>query len=79
VPVLTLGTSEIKVGDLMSAAVSRLAAAAPGLQQVRRATERGPIGLREIRWYQLSGTSFIVVFEPFERRGEPRIAAIYLI
>jgi len=39
---------------------------------------RGPLGAREIRSYQLAGTKFILVFEPFERRGEPRVAAIYL-
>ena len=29
----------------------------------------------EIRSYELSGTRFILVFEPFERSGEPRVAA----
>jgi len=45
---------------------------------VNQTLERGPIGTREIRSYQLGGTRFIMVFEPFERQGEPRVAAIYL-
>ncbi len=44
----------------------------------RQVQERGPLGPREIRSYELSGTRFILVLEPFERRGEPRVAAIYL-
>jgi hypothetical protein len=82
VPALMLGSGEIKVGDSMAQANARLAPAAANVTLTRQGTERGPLGPREIRWYQLSaptGTSFIVVLEPFERRGEPRIAAIYLI
>ena len=36
------------------------------------------VGVREVRAYQLAGTKFILVFEPFERHGAPRVAAIYL-
>jgi hypothetical protein len=28
--------------------------------------------------YEYGGTRFIVVFEPFERDGEPRVSGIYL-
>ena len=38
----------------------------------------GTLGERLTRFYEYSGSKFIVVFEPFERNGEPRVAAIYL-
>ena len=76
VPALMLGAAnEIRVGDRADAAVSRLDA---GVVLVKTAVEDGPLGPREVRSYELSGTRFILVFEPFERRGEPRVAAIYL-
>jgi hypothetical protein len=75
VPTLMLGTKEIRVGDLEADALARLDAQ---VRLVKQSTERGPLGERSVRWYQLSGTSFILVFEPFERRGTPRVAAIYL-
>ena len=40
--------------------------------------DRGTLGERLTRFYEYSGSRFIVVFEPFERNGEPRVAAIYL-
>ena len=36
--------------------------------------EQGPLGVREVRAYQ----GVTLVFEPFERAGDPRVAAIYL-
>ncbi|PYQ72166.1 MAG: hypothetical protein DMG04_18595 [Acidobacteria bacterium] len=75
VPTLMLGTNEIRVGDLEADALARLDAS---VTLVKQSTERGPLGARTVRSYQLSGTSFILVFEPFERRGTPRVAAIYL-
>jgi hypothetical protein len=75
VPTLMLGTNEIRVGDLEADALARLDRS---VTLVKQSTERGPLGERSVRWYQLSGTGFILVFEPFERRGEPRVAAIYL-
>ena len=76
VPALMLGAAnEIRVGDRADAAVSRLDA---GVVLVKTTVESGPLGPREVRSYELSGTRFILVFEPFERRGEPRVAAIYL-
>ena len=76
VPALMLGAAnEIRVGDRADAAVSRLDA---GVVLVKTTVEGGPLGPREVRSYELSGTRFILVFEPFERRGEPRVAAIYL-
>ena len=76
VPTLLLGAgNEIRVGDPRAEALARLDAS---VTLVSQAEERGPLGMREVRTYQLSGTKFILVFEPFERRGAPRVAAIYL-
>ena len=76
VPKLMLGeANEIRVGDRAGDALARLEA---GVVLIKTALERGPLGPREVRWYELSGTRFILVVEPFERRGEPRVAAIYL-
>ena len=76
VPTLMVGGDrEIKVGDRADDALAQLGAS---VTLVKQTQERGPIGAREIRSYQLAGTRFILVFEPFERRGEPRVAAIYL-
>jgi len=76
VPALLLGAgNEIRVGDARGEALARLDAS---VTLVSQAEERGPLGVREVRAYQLAGTKFILVFEPFERRGAPRVAAIYL-
>jgi hypothetical protein len=76
VPTLLLGAgNEIRVGDARAEALARLDAS---VTLVSQAEEQGPLGAREVRAYQLAGTKFILVFEPFERRGAPRVAAIYL-
>jgi hypothetical protein len=76
VPTLMLGAgNEIRVGDARDAALARLDKT---VTLIKQSEERGPLGAREIRAYQLAGTNFILVFEPFERRGAPRVAAIYL-
>ena len=76
VPKLMLGeANEVGVGDRVDAAVARLGA---GVVLIKTAVEHGPLGPREVRSYELSGTRFILVLEPFERGGEPLVAAIYL-
>jgi hypothetical protein len=76
VPTLMLGAgNEIRVGDARSDALARLDTT---VTLIKQTDERGPLGAREIRAYQIAGTKFILVFEPFERRGAPRVAAIYL-
>jgi hypothetical protein len=76
IPALMLGeTSEIRVGDRVDAALARLGA---GATLIRQTSSRGVLGPRELRSYELSGTKFMLVLEPFERGGEPRVAAIYL-
>jgi hypothetical protein len=76
VPVLPfLDGKEIRVGETVSAVAARLGRAAEiGRQEI----DQGALGERLTRFYEYSGTRFIVVFEPFERNGEARVAAIYL-
>lgn len=76
VPVLPfIDGKEIRVGETVSAVAARLGRAAEiGRQEV----DRGSLGERLTRFYEYAGARFIVVFEPFERNGEARVAAIYL-
>ena len=76
VPVLPfIDGKEIRVGETVSAVAARLGRAAEvGRQEV----DRGALGERLTRFYEYAGARFIVVFEPFERNGEARVAAIYL-
>ena len=76
VPTLLLPDGrQIRVGDTL-AHVDGITPwrAAPG----RETVERGALGDRLTRAYDDQRTSFVVVFEPFERGGKPRVAAIYL-
>jgi hypothetical protein len=76
IPALMLGeTTQIRVGDRAEPALARLGA---GATLIRQTSSRGVLGPRELRSYDLSGTKFMLVLEPFERGGEPRVAAIYL-
>jgi hypothetical protein len=76
VPAIALGEGvQIRVGDGAADALSRLA---PGVTLLSQVTDRGPLGAREVRSYQLAGTKFILVLEPFERGGTVRVAGIYL-
>ena len=76
VPVLPfLDGKEIKVGATAAAVAEMLGRAAEvGRQEI----DRGTLGERLTRFYEYGGSKFILVFEPFERNGEPRVAAIYL-
>jgi hypothetical protein len=64
---------QVHVGDTM-ARVDQAVAVTPS----RQAVDRGALGERVTRFYDRQGTSFILVFEPFERDGALRVAAIYL-
>jgi hypothetical protein len=76
VPTLMVGEGyELRIGDGAADAVARVG---PKVTLLSKVTERGPLGDREIRSYQLGGTRFILVLEPFERGGAPRVAGIYL-
>jgi hypothetical protein len=76
VPVLLLpGGNAVRVGEGVAAIAARLGRAAEvGTQTV----ERARFGERLTRFYEHLGTRFVLVFEPFEERGEPKVAAIYL-
>ena len=76
VPVLPfLDGKEIRIGETVSAVAARLGRAA---ESGRQEVDRGSLGERFTRFYEYGGSRFIVVFEPFERNGEPRVIAIYL-
>jgi hypothetical protein len=76
VPVLLLADGkELRVGETISQIAGRLGRQAEvGTQSV----EQAPNGERLTRFYEHAGSRFVLVFEPFERNAEPRIAAIYL-
>jgi hypothetical protein len=76
VPVLTFTDGRsIRVGDSATAVADRLGRAA---DTGREEVDRGRLGQRLTRFYEHAGFRFVVVYEPFERRGAPRISAIYL-
>ena len=76
VPVLPfLDGKEIRIGETVSAVAARLGRAA---KSGRQEVDRGSLGERLTRFYEYAGSRFILVFEPFERNGEVRVAAIYL-
>jgi hypothetical protein len=76
VPVLPfLDGKEVRVGETAAAVAARLGRAA---ESGRQEIDRGSLGERMTRFYEYAGSRFILVFEPFERNGEPRVAAIYL-
>ena len=76
VPVLPFRDGkEIRVGDTASAVALRLGRAA---ESGRQEVDRVRLGERLTRFYEYAGFRFIVVYEPFERNGEQRVAAIYL-
>lgn len=76
VPMLLLSDgSQVRVGEAMSAIGGRLGQYAVAGKQ---AIERAAHGQRVTRFYERAGTSFVLVFEPFEASAEPRVAAIYL-
>jgi hypothetical protein len=76
VPVLLLlDGRQVKVGDTVEQVANVLGRAAEVGTQV---VDRGALGERLTRYYEHQGTKFLLVFEPFERRGTLRVAAIYL-
>ena len=76
VPVLPfVDGKEVRVGETASVVAARLGRAA---ESGRQEVDRGSLGERLTRFYEYAGSRFILVFEPFERNGEPRVAGIYL-
>lgn len=76
VPVLILPDGlDVRVGETLTQIAGRLGRQAEvGTESVERAVN----GERLTRFYEQGGTRFVLVFEPFEREAEPRVAAIYL-
>jgi hypothetical protein len=75
VPVLLLTDGkEVRVGETISTITSRLGTATEWSPPT---VERAPGGERTTHFYAYGETRFVLVFEPFERGAEPRIAAIY--
>ena len=66
---------ELKVGDTAASVATTLGRAA---EVGRQDVDKGAYGERLTRFYEYSGARFILVFEPFERNGEVRVAGIYL-
>jgi hypothetical protein len=76
VPVLPfLDGKEIRVGETAATVAATLGRAA---ESGRQEVDRGTLGERLTRFYEYAGSKFILVFEPFERNGEARLAAIYI-
>lgn len=76
VPVLLLSDGQdVGVGETLAQIAARLGRQAEvGMELVERAVN----GERLTRFYEHAGSRFVLVFEPFARDAEPRIAAIYL-
>ena len=76
VPVLLLpGKKEVRVGDSVATVAQSLGRDA---EVGTQAVEPSRFGERLTRFYEHGGTRFVLVFEPFETKGEPKVAAIYL-
>lgn len=76
VPVLLLlDGKEVRVGQGVDEVAQILGRAA---EVGRQAVDKGALGDRLTRFYDHNGTRFVLVFEPFERNGPMRVAAIYL-
>jgi hypothetical protein len=76
IPALPLADgAEVKIGQSLTEVSRRLGRAA---ESGRVEVDRGALGERLTRFYEHEGVRFILVFEPFEKNGEPRVAAIYL-
>ena len=76
VPVLPFRDGkEIRVGDTAAAVTARLGRTA---ESGREEADRGRLGQRLTRFYEYADFRVIVVYEPFEKNGEPRVSAIYL-
>lgn len=76
VPVLLLlDGKQVRVGQSVDQVSRELGRSA---EVGRQLADRGALGDRLTRFYEHNGTRFVLVFEPFERNGELRVAGIYL-
>jgi hypothetical protein len=75
VPVLILlDGAEVRVGDTLRKVTDRLGAGT----NLETGAGKSRFGERLTRAFEHGSTRFVLVFEPFERNGEPRVTAIYL-
>jgi hypothetical protein len=63
---------DVRIGETLSAVIARIGSGV-GIPTV----ERAPNGERVTRRYEYQGMLFQLVFEPFDKDEEPRLAAIY--
>lgn len=74
-PMLLLSDGlSVQLGETLEAVTERFTGA---MSTQPPSAERAPHGERVTRFYEHRGTRFQLVFEPFERGGAPRLAAIY--
>ena len=74
-PILLLSDGrDVRVGETVTEIASRLPRSA---EVAAPAVERAPNGERVTRTYDIDAVRFWLVFEPFEKNVEPRLAAIY--
>jgi hypothetical protein len=66
---------QVRVGETIANVATTLGRSA---EVGRQDVDRGALGERLTRFYEYRGARFILVFEPIENSGEPRLAAIYL-
>jgi hypothetical protein len=72
---LLLDGGQVRVGDTLEQVTAALG---PASQVGTDTIGRARLGDRITRSFDHAGTRFVLVFEPFERNGPPRVTAIYL-
>ena len=72
---LLLDGAQVRIGQTLEQVTALLGAASLAGTDV---VEPARLGDRITRSYEHAGTRFVLVFEPFERNGPPRVTAIYL-
>ncbi len=66
---------QVRIGDTLAQVTSEIGSSfKPGADVI----EAGALGNRLTRSCEYAGTKFILVLEPYERSGPPRVTAIYL-
>jgi len=76
VPSLLLADGrQVRQGDTLEQVASQLGSSCRVGTDV---VEEGPLGSRITRACEHAGAKFVLVFEPYERNGTPRVTAIYL-
>jgi hypothetical protein len=66
---------QVRQGDTLEQVASQIGSS---FQMGADVVEEGPLGNRITRFCEHAGTKFVLVLEPYERNGPPRVTAIYL-